>query len=96
MNGDFASLGFGEHECLYLTDVYETVDKLDLWEELKTYSPEEGKGFMFSQAQIISKISSNIKLLDEHTGASYAWTLRQIEYIAKNGWEQYKLQRKPL
>jgi len=30
-----------------------------------------------------------------HSGVSYAWTMRQMEYIAKNGWDAFAKLRTP-
>jgi hypothetical protein len=52
--------------------------------------PGEG-GFMFSQHPMIGAISSYMKY-EGHSGASYAMTMRQMEFIAKNGWDSYLAQ----
>jgi hypothetical protein len=70
---------------------YKAVSLAEGWEFLKTYQPEAGKGFMFSNPppkleQINTKIH---ELYDGHSGGSYGWTMRQIEDIAKNGWEAW-------
>lgn len=76
-------------ECV--ESAYKAVSLAEGWEFLKTYVPTAGKGFMFSTPppklqQINIKIS---ELYDGHSGSSYGWTMRQIEDIAKNGWEAW-------
>ena len=71
-------------------DTYKAVSKTEGgWEFLKTYTPEEGKGFMFSSHEMLDRISANMELHDQHSGSSYAWCMRQVECIAKKGWSSY-------
>jgi hypothetical protein len=68
----------------------QAIDMLEAWDELASYSPPVDKGFMFDNSDFINKINSKIaELYDGHSGSSYGWTMRQIEYIAKNGAENY-------
>jgi len=69
-----------------LTDAYETITRLGLWEKMKE-DPGSG-GFMYSGHNYISEISSAIKY-DGHSGASFGWTMRVMQFIAKNGWDAY-------
>lgn len=61
------------------------------WEYLKTYAPPKDQGFMFSEPtgkrlEIEKAIESRY---GGHSGASYGWTMRGLERIAKEGWEAY-------
>lgn len=58
------------------------------WAFLRGFVPEEDKGFKFSKHPILDKIKTLMD--DSHSGASYAWTMRQMEHIAKYGLEEYK------
>ena len=69
-----------------LTDAYETITRLELWEKIKA-DPGSG-GFMYSGHDYIREISSAIKY-DGHSGASFGWTMRVMQFIAKNGWDAY-------
>jgi len=72
---------------------YSAVDQLELWSWLKTYEPEEGKGFMWSNHQNISLIGKKMDSLPDspgHSGSSFAFTMRHLQYIAKNGIDSYK------
>ena len=57
--------------------------EIDVWEYLHNYSPPSNTGFMFCDDDIVNRIShfSNMG----HSGSSFAWTMRQLEFIAKNG-----------
>jgi hypothetical protein len=46
------------------------------------------QGFMFSDAPELRDIDLHMKY-DGHSGASYGWTMRNMEHIAKNGWDSY-------
>jgi hypothetical protein len=82
--GDFK----GHDDEQMLKNMYDAITRLDLWDWLKTYKPEEGKGFLWSTADEITQIS-NAVLDDGHSGPSFAFCLRHMESIAKNGWEHY-------
>lgn len=46
------------------------------------------QGFMFNDAQEIRDIDLQMKY-GGHSGSSYGWTMRNMEYIAKKGWDAY-------
>ena len=55
--------------------------------------PEKTQGYLFSQAPEIKIIISQMKKLPnfvDHTGFTFVWTLRQINYIVIHGEEKYK------
>jgi len=85
--GDFtflrADLG-GEREML--ADAYKAVSVSESWAAMK--QEPSGGGFMFSDDAWIKPINAAIKY-DGHSGASYGWTMRQMQYIAQNGWDAY-------
>jgi hypothetical protein len=62
-------------------DAYETTVKLELLDEIKNLNPQNG--FMFTNSPVIDKISANLKYTG-HSGCSFGWTMRQVEYLAKN------------
>ena len=66
----------------------DTITKLKLWDWFKNYSPEKGKGFMWSSHPNISKISNALPQ-NNHSGATFAYAMRQMEYIAKNGFDNW-------
>lgn len=61
------------------------------WEFLKTYTPPDGEGFMFSPSVGKRKeIDTEIeKRYSGHSGASYGQTMRTLEFIAKRGWDTF-------
>ena len=74
----------------YVEDGYKAVSAVDGgWAFLKEFIPAANEGFMFSKHPMLDKI--NAFLDDGHSGASYGWTMREMEYIAKHGLESYKI-----
>lgn len=62
------------------------------WDFLASYSPPENQGFMFVNPAppMLQKIEDAILEAEGgHSGSSYGWTMRQIEYIAKKGWDAF-------
>ena len=66
-----------------------TVEKLGLWEWFKEYTPPKDKGFMFCGHNNVTKISNNLEVND-HSGATVSYCMRCMEYIAKNGFDDFK------
>ena len=74
-----------------IKEAAEAVTKLDLWGFYSTFTPAEGKGFMWDNPHmnaIMNEIERNGGT--GHSGASFAFTMYQIESIAKNGLDGYK------
>ncbi len=59
------------------------------WEFLETMAPPDEKGYMFWNHPIQKSIEANMKLLNDHSGASYGMTMRTVEFIAKHGWDAW-------
>lgn len=79
---------FESNDATMLNDADTAITECNLWEWLKTYEPENGKGFMFSEHPNLNRIRSAMKY-EDHSGGSYSWTMRTMETIAKNGWESF-------
>jgi hypothetical protein len=80
-------ISMDEDSKMLIKDGINAVTAADMWDWLKTYEPEKTEGFMFSRHPNLDKIGKN--MYDGHSGASCAWTMRQLEYIAKNGFEAF-------
>lgn len=83
---------FDSQDVEMLEDMDTAITKANLWDWMKTYEPEEGKGFMFSRHPNLDIIQANSKY-GGHSGGSYAWTMRMMEELAKKGWNQFRLER---
>ena len=71
----------------------DTITKLELWDWLCNYSPDKGKGFMWSSDKNITKISNALPQ-NNHSGATFAYAMRQMEFIAKNGFDEWNKKTK--
>lgn len=72
---------------------YQSITELELWDWLKLYEPD---GFMCSTNDNILIISEKMQSLPNppnHSGSSFGHIMRIMEYIAKNGLEQFKNER---
>ena len=76
----------GMRAILLVGQLPEVRDKeISVWKHLSQYSPPSDRGFMFSYGEdrIVTLVGDNMKT--GHSGASMGWTMRNIEFIAKNG-----------
>jgi hypothetical protein len=75
-----------EWEANLLNDAYQAVTVTGNWDSMKNFV---GESFMFSSEPWISNVMSAMQHRDQHSGASFGWTMRQMETIAKRGWDEY-------
>jgi len=87
--GDFSSLHLDKTEKDMLSDAYETITSLGLWDWMRDPTTRGDGGFMFSDAPEITKIANAMKYKDLHSGGSFGVTLRTMEMIAVHGWNAY-------
>jgi hypothetical protein len=91
--GNFASESFiSEHSRLMLEDAYRAVEKApNGWAVLARPDVPGKDGFMFADfkdnliKETMDIINKNID--SGHSGSSYGWTMRNMESIAKDGWD---------
>ena len=59
--------------------------EINVWKYLSNYSPPSERGFMFSYGEdrIVTLVGEHMET--GHSGCSMGWTMRNIEFIAKNG-----------
>ncbi len=84
--GDFCFVN-DKHDAEMLAAGYTAITDLNLWPWLTNYTPEKGEGYMFSNHENITKICNAMK--GSGSGSTFSWTMRNMEYIAKHGWETY-------
>ncbi len=85
-NDEWAQTGFNDDELDMLKDAYVAITRTDMWSWFADYVPEQG--FALSTHPNMDKIDKAMHY-EGHSGFSYAWTMRQMQIIAKNGWEVY-------
>lgn len=96
--GDFSTENtIDSHSQSMLIDAFKAVDStLGGWAILKRPDVPGSNGFMFSEFEdpLVKETMTAIdaKLDEGHSGASYGWTMRSMESIAKKGWEVYMLE----
>lgn len=73
---------------MMLQDADDAITKCDLWEWLASYTPEEGKGFLFATHENFDRIDDEMKY-NGHSGSSHAWTMRTMQRIARLGWQTF-------
>ena len=73
---------------------YNVVNRLERWDYIRRYSPSNTTGYIFDRDPITQEIMNEIqKDYGGHSGCSIAITMRNIQYIAENGFEDYKQSR---
>jgi len=83
-----------EHTRGFVSNGYAAVNQLELLDWLKGFTPNPEEGFMWSSNPNIYLIGNKMESLPNppgHSGSSFAITMRHLDYIAKNGLDQYKV-----
>ena len=57
------------------------------WTYLRDNPPSESTGYMFASNPMFGAICNNMQV--GHSGGSYAWTMRNLQYIATHGLDAY-------
>lgn len=76
------------YEATMLEDMDRAITECQLWNWLKEFEPDEGKGFMFTEHPNLDTIVSKLRH-NRHSGSSFAWCMRNMQSVAKLGWERY-------
>jgi hypothetical protein len=80
----FEDLVMPEGDRETLEDAYTAVEKTNMWEFLRNYT---GESIMMDNAPEFNKIMSNMTI--SHSGASFAAVMRNMQFIAKHGWNKF-------
>jgi hypothetical protein len=99
-NSDF-SFEFvqNSHTRSLVSNGYRAVTELELWPWLKGFEPSASTGFMFSDHPNVIKIGNKMESFPNppgHSGSSFGFTLRHLQYIAKYGTDEYKKKMTPV
>jgi hypothetical protein len=73
-----------KHSRFMLKNAHQAITLTEYWSYMKTFSDQS---FMFSSNPAVSAIMKKMSDLgyDGHSGGSFGWTMRQMEFLAKNG-----------
>jgi len=91
--GDFTFIKDVEERAM-LSDMYEALRNTDSWplmlaDHTQCNNAQSHLGFVHI---CFSKVHKEMKY-DRHSGVTYRFTVENMQYIAKNGWEAYILFR---
>lgn len=72
------------HSRYMIKNAHQAISSIECWQFMTTFSEPS---FMFSNNPILSIILKKMSQLgyDGHTGSSFGWTMRHMEFLAKNG-----------
>lgn len=79
------------HSRSMIQNGHQAITQLELWSWLKTFEPGDG-GFMFSSDPRIMMIGKKMDSLPNppgHSGESFGFTMRHLQFIAKHGLQKY-------
>lgn len=71
--------------CPSIQDMCQAVWDLRLWKFIRDFDDDK-RGFMFSNDPRLNELDNHpLVTKHNHSGASYGWCARNVQYIAKNG-----------
>ncbi len=70
-----------------IEDGYKALTISEQWAWLSGFNPNPQESFMLCTAPELTEIQA--KMTVDHSGASFAITMRHLAYIAKHGWDAY-------
>jgi hypothetical protein len=85
--GDF-SFHASKWDAAMLKNAYDAITTEELWSFFKNKTPPVDRGYMFWDAPELKRLDKHLEPIG-HSGASYGWTMRTMEVIAKDGWELF-------
>jgi len=77
-----------------LLDMAQTTTRLGLWDWFKTENPPGDSGYMFWGHPNVNKISNGLAD-NQHSGATFGYCMRQMQTIAKQGFETWNKPKQP-
>ena len=91
-NGEFDFVN-DKSTKMFLKSAHKAISICELWDWLRIYEPPSGYGFMWSSTTETKRINNEMSKdpnNDLHSGSSRGAIMREMEYIAKNGYKNYK------
>jgi hypothetical protein len=79
-----------ESSRFMLENAYNAITLSEGWDFMRTFNDNQN-GFMFSDNPMTGKIMSKMEELgySGHSGFSFGWTMRNMEFLAKHGKEVF-------
>ena len=97
---DEAYYGNGEFDFIrdkstrdFLKSAHKAISLCELWNWMRIYEPPPNQGFMWNKTPELDKFKQQFwkdPINEYHSGSSYGFIMREMEYIAKNGYNNYK------
>ena len=76
----------------FLQSAHNAITICELWTWFQTYSPDPNRGFMWSTSPELRKLNEQMHkdpYNGNHSGSSYGSIMRDMEYIAKKGYDKF-------
>jgi len=84
--GDFSFVKSAIDRTMF-EDMWAAINAAEGWADMKA-DPGEG-GFMFGHAPIVERVTAQLKDRVGHSGASFGYTMRAMQQLARVGWAQF-------
>ena len=95
INPDWSSLYpmLGEHDQCMLSSAYNAIHRVKCWEYMYGFVVNETRGFMRCNDTHMIRIMNAVNDDDccGHSGATMAYTMRRMHFIARYGWEEFRI-----
>lgn len=82
------------YDAAMLADAYQAITAAEQWPFFRNQAPPPDRGYMFWNAPELTLVQAKMRDPGVHSGASYAWTMREMQAIAKLGWEAWVVSRR--
>ena len=76
-----------------IDDMIKTTNRLQIWEWFRDENPPDNKGYMYWDHENVNAITQGLDN-NNHSGASFSMCMRQMQFIAKNSWEEWNEQNR--
>jgi hypothetical protein len=86
-HNDYDYSFMNEDDVILVKDGIQAVRQIgeQAWSALRSHCGP----YMYDRSPICDQVLSHMELKDNHSGFSFAWTMNQLDFIAKHGWESY-------
>ena len=77
----------------FLKSAHNAITLCELWDWMRIYQPLHNTGFMWTKTPELDRLNQQMwkdPINSNHSGSSYGAIMREMEYIAKHGYDKYK------